>query len=84
MLCVGASRGGRSGGLFYTPVHIWRTLSGCVSIKEGSTMKKIRGPQGQVRGGQQGEVRLNGNSSGAGGVCCVRGMHMGSEEGVCF
>jgi len=28
-------------------------------------MKKIGGPKGQVGGGQQGEVRLNGNSSGA-------------------
>lgn len=49
---------------FYSSVHIWRTVSGRVSIKEGSTMKKIAGPKGQVGGGQQGEMRLNGNSSG--------------------
>lgn len=66
---------GRLGGFFYSPVHIWRTLTGRVSIKEGSTMKKIGGAKGQVGGGQQGEVRLNGNSSSVSGVCCVKGRH---------
>lgn len=52
-------------GLFFNPpVRIWRTLTGRVSIKEGSTMKKIGGAKGQVGGGQQGEERLNGNRSG--------------------
>lgn len=64
---------------------VWRTLTGRVSIKQGSTMKKIGGPKGQVGGGQQGEVRLNGNSSDVGCVCCVRGLHTGKRGGrVCF
>lgn len=50
-------------------VHIWRILSGRVSIKEGSTMKKIAGAKGQVGGGQQGERGLNGRKTAAfGGV----------------
>lgn len=67
------------------PPSVWRTLTGRVSIKQGSTMKKIGGPKGQVGGGQQGEVRLNGNSSDVGCVCCVRGLHTGKRGGrVCF
>lgn len=50
-------------------VHIWRILTGRVSIKEGSTMKKIAGAKGQVGGGQQGERGLNGSRTAAfGGV----------------
>lgn len=71
-MCVGRRP---FGALFYSPVHIWRTLTGRVSIKEGLTMKKIGGAKGQVGGGQQGEVRLNGNSSSVSGVCCVKGRH---------
>lgn len=61
-VCCGDT-GGRFGGVLYSHVHMWTTLCGRVSIKEGSTMKKIGGPQGQVGGGQQGEVTLNGNST---------------------
>lgn len=75
------SGGGR--GVFPPPAAVWRTLTGRVSIKQGSTMKKIGGPKGQVGGGQQGEVRLNGNSSDVGCVCSVRGLHAGRGEGVC-
>lgn len=75
----------RTGGSHPPPPSVWRTLTGRVSIKQGSTMKKIGGPKGQVGGGQQGEVRLNGNSSDVGCVCCVRGLHTGKRGGrVCF
>lgn len=46
-------------------VHIWRILTGRVSIKEGSTMKKIAGAKGQVGGGQQGERGRNGSRTAA-------------------
>ena len=44
-------------------------------------MKKIGGPKGQVGGGQEGEVRLNGISS---GVCEREGeMHTWGARRVC-
>lgn len=46
---------------YSSSVHIWRILTGRVSIKEGSTMKKIAGAKGQVGGGQQGERGRNGS-----------------------
>lgn len=52
-------------------VHIWRILSGRVSIKEGSTMKKIAGAKGQVGGGQQGERGRNGSRTAAFGGAFV-------------
>lgn len=44
-------------------------------------MKKIGGAKGQVGGGQQGEVRLNGNSAAVGGVLCEGDAH--EEQCVC-
>lgn len=52
-------------------VHIWRILTGRVSIKEGSTMKKIAGAKGQVGGGQQGERGRNGSRTAAFGCAFV-------------
>lgn len=56
---------------YSSSVHIWRILTGRVSIKEGSTMKKIAGAKGQVGGGQQGERGRNGSRTAAFGGAFV-------------